>query len=304
MVDAPTFPTLDAPAQVAANARAPDIDVLMITYNRAPYTRLSLRRLLDTCGGGVRVWLWHNGEDRATLDVVHEFKDEPPVYAFHHSHENKRLVAPVQWLWANASGRYVGKVDDDCLVPAGWWQTLRAAHEDEPRLGAISCWHFREEDFVPEIAQRKIATFRSGHRLMRNAWIGGSGYLLKRTCLAAVRPRLEQEGLTHYWIRLAAAGWINGWYFPFLYQDHMDDPRSPHTQLRSDQDVERHLPLSAEMRGVTSLEQWNSQLRRSARLVQEAPMDPGLYFGWRKKVRRLRGRLLHVLGKDTIDYYI
>lgn len=282
----------------------PDVDVLMVTYNRAPYTRLSLPRLLETCAGGVRVWLWHNGEDRETLDVVHEFKDAPPVYAFHHSHANQRLVAPLQWFWSNASGRYLGKVDDDCLVPEGWWQTLRAAHEDEPRFGALSCWHFREEDYVPAIAQRKVAWFRGGHRILRNPWIGGSGYLVKRDCIQTVVPRLERDGITGYWIRLAAAGWINGWYFPFLYQDHMDDPRSPHSRLRTDRDLMRHLPLSAAMRGVVAITQWEAQLRQSARMVQEAPVDPRQYFGWRRKARRLRGRLLHLLGQDTIDFYI
>lgn len=34
-------------------------DVLMITYNRAEYTRRALARLLDTADETMRIWVWH-----------------------------------------------------------------------------------------------------------------------------------------------------------------------------------------------------------------------------------------------------
>ena len=49
------------------------IDILMITYNRPEYTRLSLERLLATCDESMRVWVWHNGTDEETLPEYLQF---------------------------------------------------------------------------------------------------------------------------------------------------------------------------------------------------------------------------------------
>jgi len=64
-----------------------DIDILMITHNRAQYARITLARLLETCDARMRVWVWHNGDDAATLSVVRGFLNHPSVHRFNHSHE-------------------------------------------------------------------------------------------------------------------------------------------------------------------------------------------------------------------------
>src|SRR5687768_3298587 len=135
------------------------IDILMITYNRPEYTRLALTRLLETCDDGMRVWLWHNGIDQATLSIVQELSSSPRVHRFHHSAENKKLREPTNWAWTSSAGDFVCKVDDDCLMPYGWADRLRQAHADVPEFGIIGCWRFPDEDFAPEYAQRKIETF-------------------------------------------------------------------------------------------------------------------------------------------------
>ena len=93
------------------------IDVLMITYNRPAYTRLALSELLARSDDSMRVWLWHNGEDAETLEVVREFEEHPRVYRSYHSKENLGLTGPTNWLFENAKGAYISKVDDDCVVP-------------------------------------------------------------------------------------------------------------------------------------------------------------------------------------------
>jgi glycosyltransferase involved in cell wall biosynthesis len=94
------------------------IDVLMITYNRPVYTRLALSELLDRSQPDTRVWVWHNGSDPETLAVVESFR--PRLHRFHHSVENVRLTKPINWLFENAQGAYLSKVDDDCIVPEAW----------------------------------------------------------------------------------------------------------------------------------------------------------------------------------------
>jgi len=268
----------------------PAVDILMITYNRPRYTQLSLQRLLDASGDHSRVWVWHNGDDPDTLEVVHALREHPRFFRFHHSRENKKLWEPTNWFWEQSDGSLVGKVDDDCLVPDGWIQVLGQAHMDVPEFGTIACWHYREEDYVPDLAERKTRTYAGGHQLMQNCWTGGSGYLMKRRCIEQLGLLPAGQSFPGYCIQLAARGWVNGWYFPFLYQDHMDDPRSEHTNLKTDEDFQRLHPLTAKTFDVKTLEDWLEFNRQDARSLQRAGTDPRQYTGWRAKLRRLAHR--------------
>lgn len=278
-------------------------DILMITYNRPSYTRLSLQRLLDTCDRSMRVWLWHNGTHQQTLEVVRSFLDHPRVFRFNHSEENQGLRGPTNWLWENARGEYLSKVDDDCLLPDGWELTLRRAHLDEPGFGVLGCWRFREDDFIPELARRKIIAFRGNHRLLVNLWVEGSGYLMKRECVDRAGLLKPRESFTQYCVRLAGQGWINGWYYPFVHQEHMDDPRSPHTLLKSDRDLAHYNPLSAANFGVATLADWRARLKRSARIVQSAPITLNRYRLWRLK-RKVVSRLRSLPVPRRADFFL
>jgi glycosyltransferase involved in cell wall biosynthesis len=270
---------------------ADDIDILMITYNRSAYTRLSLPRLLDTCDDRMRVWLWHNGSDEETLEVVRSLSNHPRVHEFHHSPENLRLRGPTNWFWSRASGQYLSKIDDDNLMPDGWAQTLRAAHEAAPRLGVIGCWSFRPEDHRPELARKKVIDVGGGHQILQNCWVAGTGHLMKRQCFEALGPLKDSQSFTNYCIHLAARGWINGWYYPFLYMENMDDPRSPYTELKTEEDFQKHRSLSAVKWGVTSLEECRRRQPRLALELQECSTDPRHYIGWQGQLRRVWGRL-------------
>jgi glycosyltransferase involved in cell wall biosynthesis len=273
------------------------IDVLMITYNRPEYTRLALAHLLDVCDEDMRVWVWHNGTHAPTLDVVQGFRDHPRLHRFHHSAENKKLREPTNWLWSQAQGDLLSKVDDDCLVPPKWAESLRRAHREVGDYGVIGCWRFPDEDFVPELAQRKIRSFPGGHRLMVNPWVEGSGYLMKRACLDAVGTLSEKQSFSDWCIEVAARGWVNGWVYPFLYQEHMDDPRSEHTLLKTDEDLLRYLPLSAQSSGVRTLAEWQDQLRRSARILQQVSTDPRKFRGWRRRIDNVQDRVRKLLAR-------
>lgn len=274
----------------------PTIDILMITYNRPNYTRLALERLLDTCDENMRIWIWHNGNDEKTLKVVRSFVKQDLVYRFHHSLENKRLSEPTNWLWTHAKGNFLSKVDDDCLMPLGWADTLRRAHADIPQFGVIGCWRFPIEDFIPELAGKKIKRFQGGHHIMQNCWIEGSGYLMKRACIETNGVLRQGESFTRYCVRLALADWINGWYYPFLYQEHMDDPRSAHSLLKTDKDLEQQMPLSANYNNVSTLVEWQAQLKRSSRFLQGASIDARRYVGWWKTMSNIHYRVQRLFG--------
>ena len=157
--------------------------VLMVTYDQPDYLKLSLPRLLDTCGDDARVWLWHNGTDGETLELARTFATDERVDRFHHCSENEPLRDPTNWLFTESTGDLVSKVDDDCLVPDGWVPTFLGAHDDVEQLGAVGCWRFPDEDFVPELAMPKVGEFAGGHRILQNYWVQGSSFVMKRACV-------------------------------------------------------------------------------------------------------------------------
>ncbi len=272
-------------------------DIIMITYRSAGYVHLSLPRLLETLGPDDRVWLWHNGDDEATIEAIRHYREDSRVARFHHSRENVRLREPTNWLWQNSEARFVSKVDDDCLVAHGWLDTLVAAHDDNPEFGVIGSWRPPDADFRNEPARRKIQEFQGGHSLLRNLWVQGSGYLMPRALVNANGPLGPDESFTGYCIRLARAGAVNGFYHPFIPEDHMDDPRSPNTLIHSDDDLLDRMPLSAKANGVTTVEQWTAQLQQSAFILQTASLDPRTYTGWRRRAKRLHRRALSLAGR-------
>lgn len=263
------------------------IDILVITYRWPRYARLSLETLLDTCDDSMRVWIWHNGNDRDTFETSRRFSTHPRVVAFRYSPKNMKLREPTNWMWSQAKGDYLSKVDDDCLVSPGWAQTLRRAHEDEPRFGVIGTWRFYDEDYVPDLAEKKIATYGGGHRIMRNPWVQGSGYLMKRQCVTQQGLLRKKQSFTQYCLELACRGYVNGWYYPFIHEEHLDDPRSPFTGLNNDGDLLDRLPLSAQSRGIDTLQAWEAQMRASARTLQAAEPEARRHMGRLQRARCL-----------------
>jgi len=275
----------------------PTTDVLMITYQRPEYTRLALERLLERSGpASLRVWIWHNGGHAPTLEVVRSLAGHPSVQAFHHSHENRGLRAPTNWLWESATGDYLAKVDDDCLVLGDWPLRLLAAHRDCEVFGVLGAWEFPDEDFDPLLAGPKIRAFSGGQRLLQNLWVGGSGYLMKRRCFDELGPLRPGQSFPQYQINLAQRGWVHGWPYPFVRQEHMDDPRSSYCMLRSDQDLLLGRGLSASANGCSTLAEWTETIRRSARLVQTAPLELRYYRGWRRWLRAGQRRIARHFG--------
>ncbi len=276
------------------------LDVLMITYNRPGYTRQALQRLLDETDDNSRIWIWHNGDDESTVEIVRSFQQHPRLHCVHVSAENRKLHEPTNWFWQHADGQLLGKVDDDCLVPVGWIDCFRHAHQHNPALGVVSAWPFRPEDHDQNTARKKVVALNGGHQLMRNAWTGGSGYIMKRACFDDNGPLGDEESFTRWCIRLALQGWSNGWYYPLLHMDHMDDPRSPNTALKTEADFAARTPLNALNRGVASLAEVRSRAIQQARYLQACSPDPRWHAGTGNIIRKTATRARRILQGSEI----
>jgi glycosyltransferase involved in cell wall biosynthesis len=275
----------------------PSADILMITYRRPQYVQLSLQSLLDNCPADSRIWVWHNGDHDETLQVVSSFRDHPRFFRFHHSLANVGLHDPINWVWQEAEGRFLSKVDDDCVLEADWVERLSAALDASDKLGVLGSWRFQPEDYRPDLAEAKLVAV-NGHTILRNHWVQGSGFLFRRDLLQLTGRLLPGETFTRWCLRVARAGYTNGWLFPFVHEDHMDDPRSPNTLYTNDDAFQALRPLSAYATGVETVADWLEQTKRDAVDVQSASLDLKHYFGWRfrrknalRKVRKaLTGR--------------
>lgn len=258
-------------------------NILLITYDDPVAASLSIPRLLDTLDEQSTVWLWHNGNDAQTLEVTRSFAKDPSVERFHHSEENVGLRTPINWLWTESRADYLSKVDDDCLVSPGWLPKLRSAHQDWSGFGAIGSWRHYPDEFLPAAGGKKIKTYPGGHQLMRNHWVQGSGHLIKRSDISEFGVLADGMSFTDWCLKAARAGRDNGFYYPFIFEDHMDDPRSENSLMRTDEDLHRRMPLTAARNSVTTIAEWDRRNRAAARLLQEASLDIREYYGWRRK---------------------
>ena len=266
------------------------VDLLMITYNRAHYVRMSLPRLLETCRPGDRVWVWHNGMDEGTLDAVRASESHPNFHALHHSEENLKLRDPTNWFWSHADAPFLGKVDDDCLMTDGWIERILEIQYASEKAGILSCWPFLPSDIDERLIRRKTVQL-GGHPVLANPWVGGAGYIMKRACQERCGLLGPEEGFTKYCMRVAREGWTIGWPLPVIEMDHMDDPRSPNTVFKTDEDVVNHRGLTAQWRGIETVQQMSQRVVEAARELQTCSPDWRDYSGFRAKRRRAMERL-------------
>jgi hypothetical protein len=120
--------------------------------------------------------------------------------------------------------------------------------------------------------------------------------MMKRALLEDLGPLRATENFTDWCIRAASKGWINGWYFPLLYMDHMDDPRSEHCRYKNEDEFSRDRGLTAVNHGISSLAELTAACKREALYLQTAPWDPRYHTGWRVWAKRQRTRIARLLG--------
>lgn len=267
------------------------IEIAFITWNRLDYTKLALPRLLADPSEDFLVSVWDNGSEDGTQQYLKDEIDDPRVHQVTLSETNVGQVAALNSIWSQSSADLVGKVDNDCLITPGWTRTLAAAHADIPELGVVACWHYPLEDFDLDRAAHKIQQ-RNGHRILRHPWTCGSGLLVKRSTYEALGP-MPGRSTTPYWITMAQQGYVNGFYYPLVPQEHMDDPGSKHTRLTDEQSYEaaKKDTFNLNNHGQETLDdRWRWRARVLSNLLDD-PWEVAHYVGWRATLRRLGQRI-------------
>jgi glycosyltransferase involved in cell wall biosynthesis len=224
------------------------VDILMITWNRFDYAKRTIDNLLST-NDDFHIYWWDNG----SVDGVAEYisgLDDKRIVLKHRSDSNVMQAIPTRWFLEQSRAAIIGKLDDDTLVPDGWIKTIGSAIEQHNKLGMVGCWTFWPEDFERNSgpAQKKIKTF-GAHRILTNIGIGGTAFLMKKKL--ALKYLVKDHNGTAFPIdreRMSAGGYCSGWYFPLIWAEHMDDPRSAYCVNRDDSSKNMSA-LSAKVRG-------------------------------------------------------
>ena len=264
------------------------IHLAFICYNRVEYTKLSLASILADPSEVFSLTIWDNASTDGTAEYlkneVHDTRIEDMVF----SKTNIGQIAAINHIWGNSKADLLGKLDNDCLVTPGWTRILAQAHVNIPQLGAVACWHYPLDEFDEEAARRagKIQAF-NGYEILRHPWTCGTGLLIKRETYVQFGP-MQSDTTTHYWKKLAQAGYINGFYFPLVPQEHMDDPRSSYCLIRDDESLHASRETTVVLRnhGIKTMKArwWRRKL--VLRNLNSGPWDIKHYVGLRGRLRR------------------
>lgn len=264
---------------------SPSIHLVFITYNRLDYTRKALASVLKDPAEAFTLTIWDNASTDGTREFLRDAVDDPRIDDIVLSERNVGQIQPVNTIWSASRSDLLGKLDNDCLVTPGWTRILARAHADIPELGVVACWHFTEDDFDYQRARPKIVEL-SGHRILRHPWTCGTGLLVKRRVYEELGP-LTGSSTSHYWLKMAERGYVNGFYYPLVLQEHMDDPRSEHSHLKDEESYQQAKAVTYNLKhhGQDTLaDRWRWRQEVIDNLLN-GPWDPRYYSGWRGWIR-------------------
>ncbi|MBW8016063.1 MAG: glycosyltransferase [Planctomycetes bacterium] len=264
------------------------IHLLFITYNRLDYTKLALASVLGDPTEEFSLTIWDNASTDGTAEYLKNELNDPRIVDVVLSKENVGQVHAVNEVWGNSKADLIGKLDNDCLVTPGWTRKIAQAHRDIENLGIAGCWRFPLDEFNEQAARKagKIQTFGE-HQMLRHPWVAGSTFLMKRSTFESVGSMVG-KATTKYAIRVALAGYINGFYFPLIFQEHMDDPRSEHCKIADDEGIRKHRDVTFVLRehNITSMEDRWRRRQQIINNLNSGPWQAKAYMGWRGKIRR------------------
>jgi glycosyltransferase involved in cell wall biosynthesis len=270
-----------------------DIHLAFVCYNRLEYTKRALASVLAEPRERFQLTIWDNASKDGTVEYLKTISD-PRIEDIMFSKENVGQIEAVNRVWTRARSDLVGKLDNDCILTPNWTVRLAQAHQDISNLGVVACWHYFLDDFDYARARRKIQQFGS-HLILRHPWTCGTGLLIKREMYKRFGP-IVGPGTSRYWLNMALHGCVNGFYYPLILQEHMDDPKSRYSMLKDEESYQaaKAVTFNINRHGQHTLaDRWRWRQEVLDDLLT-SPWQAECYVGWRSKVRKviwqLKGR--------------
>lgn len=266
-----------------------NIAIVLVTHNRLEYTRKAVARLLEDPDEEFDLYLWDNASTDGTPEYIKDSIKDSRIVEVVLSKQNVGQTGAMNYVWSKTRAELIGKVDNDCLVTPGWMRTFTQAHMDIEKLGAVACWHYQHDEFDEDAARKmgKIQSFRN-HEIFRHPWVCGSGFLMKRITFQkyGLWEPGRDVGTTDYFLEMALGGEINGWYYPLVLQEHMDDPKSKHSLVTDDESVKMMYDVTYTLR-ANKIRDMKSRWEARPFVLKNLNADPWQaehYVGWRAKL--------------------
>lgn len=161
------------------------IPVLMITYNRLEYTKLALSALFNS--GNVKIHIIDNGSTDGTVEWL---RSQPwkIVWKIIYNPKNVGISGAMnQFLRATEGYEFVGKVDNDTIVPGGFFERL-IQHMNKADI--IQAKHPILKQTHPGGFDQWVSSMTIDGHLRYNHFVGGSGILFRRSIVSTI-PNTE-----------------------------------------------------------------------------------------------------------------
>jgi glycosyltransferase involved in cell wall biosynthesis len=212
------------------SSSSPSVEILYITFNRILYTRRTLPAMIENAGADFALTIIDNGSTDGTVDYLKfiEKKYGNTIKRILYASENKGISLVTNVFWKQARAEFLGKVDNDTLLPPGWLTTLLEAHNKTRRIGVVGGYHFNL-DYADMSALEQRVIDVDGVKLIPDAFIGGCCYLFRKsvqekTGYLKITPARKTAGWTEYQQAICLKGYNNGYLYPLLLVEHFDDP--------------------------------------------------------------------------------
>jgi glycosyltransferase involved in cell wall biosynthesis len=221
----------------------PTVEILYITWNRLPYTKLTLPLVLE--GGGdvdYEVCITDNGSTDGTVEFLGSL-NHPRIKRITLNEHNVGISPVTNEFWEKAESDYVGKVDNDILLPDRWLEPIMAVHAaGDPNVGVVGLTHFHRDeiDALDEHSySHNIKTLGDGVKVFVQLHLGGACYAFPRKLFLKLgNADLHPEALTRGWSdkqqEFFRAGYFPCYVYPWITCKHLGDCRYPETDFDID----------------------------------------------------------------------
>lgn len=208
------------------------IDIVYFTFNRLTYTKKTLPALIKNAGADFSLTIIDNGSTDGTVEYLRQMREEHAgvISKILFNSSNHGLAVPTNVFWRTSKAEFLGKVDNDTLVPKGWLARLLEAQLASDKLGIVGGFHFNM-GYVDRDALEKRVISIDNVKMIPDAFIGGCCYLFRKSLqerfgYLEVTPERKTVGWTEYQSAICCNGYYNGYLYPLLHVDHFDDPLS------------------------------------------------------------------------------
>jgi glycosyltransferase involved in cell wall biosynthesis len=158
--------------------------VLFTTYNRLEYSKIALEALKKT---GCEIIVI----DNASTDGTQDWLKGQNVWVIYNKENLGVSGAMNQFLEITKNDEYVGKVDNDTVVPKDWAEkTLDILKSND--LDIVQPKHYIIKATYPDGWDGFVKTLpKIGEGLWKSDFVGGSGIVFRRRCVKGYLPKTD-----------------------------------------------------------------------------------------------------------------